>query len=106
VPAGTAAPLPGCTGSPTLCSPVGPFGLLRLPGNSVADPDPVPFLHLVSGIRDGLNPGMNNPDHISARLEIIFWVKILNFFDADPDPLSGIQNLVDPGSGIRDGKKF
>jgi hypothetical protein len=27
---------------------------------------------------------MNNPDHISESLEIIFWVKILKFFDADP----------------------
>jgi hypothetical protein len=35
---------------------------------------------------------MNNPDHISNSLEIVFWVKILKFFDGDP------------GSGIRDGK--
>jgi hypothetical protein len=27
---------------------------------------------------------MNNPDHISERLETIFWVKIHKFFDADP----------------------
>ncbi len=27
---------------------------------------------------------MNSPDHISGRLETIFWVKILEFFDADP----------------------
>jgi hypothetical protein len=27
---------------------------------------------------------MNNPDHISERLETNFWVKILKFFDADP----------------------
>ncbi len=27
---------------------------------------------------------MNNPDHISKRLERIFRVKILKFFDADP----------------------
>jgi hypothetical protein len=27
---------------------------------------------------------MYNPDHISESLEIIFWVKILKFFDADP----------------------
>jgi hypothetical protein len=26
---------------------------------------------------------MNNPDLISKRLETIFWVKILKFFDAD-----------------------
>jgi hypothetical protein len=31
----------------------------------------------------GKNPGsMNNPDHISERLETIFWLK---FFDADAD---------------------
>jgi hypothetical protein len=36
---------------------------------------------------------MNNPDHISESLETIFWVKILKFFDADPE------------AGIRDGKK-
>jgi hypothetical protein len=39
--------------------------------------------------------GMNNPDHIPypRSLETIFWVKILKFFD------------VDPGGGIRYGKK-
>jgi hypothetical protein len=36
--------------------------------------------------------GMNNPDHISERLETIFWVKIIKFFDGDP----GRENL-DPG---------
>jgi hypothetical protein len=35
---------------------------------------------------------MNKPDHISESLKTIFWVKILKFFDADPE------------SGIRDGK--
>ncbi len=29
---------------------------------------------------------MKNPDHISESLETIFWIKILKFFDADPDP--------------------
>jgi hypothetical protein len=38
---------------------------------------------------------------IYVRLETIFWVKILKFFDADP----GWKNL-EPGSGIRDGKKY
>jgi hypothetical protein len=28
---------------------------------------------------------MNNPDHISESLETIFWVKILEFFDAVRD---------------------
>jgi hypothetical protein len=27
-------------------------------------------------------------------------VKIFNFFDADPDPMSGFRNLFDPGSGM------
>jgi hypothetical protein len=42
---------------------------------------------------------MNAPDHIFESLETIFWVKILKFFDADPDPGSG--NLIDPGSGMK-----
>jgi hypothetical protein len=41
---------------------------------------------------------MNIPDHISESLETIFWVKILDFFDADTDPGSG--NLFDPVSGM------
>jgi hypothetical protein len=28
---------------------------------------------------------MNIPDHISERLETIFWLKMLKFFDADPE---------------------
>jgi hypothetical protein len=42
--------------------------------------------------------GMNIPDHISQRLETIFWVKILQFCDADSDAGSG--NLFDTGSGM------
>jgi hypothetical protein len=30
--------------------------------------------------------GMNIPDHIPGSLETIFGLKILKFFDADPDP--------------------
>jgi hypothetical protein len=41
--------------------------------------------------------GMNNPDHISESLETIFWMKILKFFDADPDPGSGIFLTLNPG---------
>jgi hypothetical protein len=41
---------------------------------------------------------MNNPDHISERIETIFLVKILKFFDADP------AGIFYPGAGIRDGK--
>jgi hypothetical protein len=39
---------------------------------------------------------MNISDHISESLEIIFWVKILKFFDADPDP--------DPRSGMEENR--
>jgi hypothetical protein len=45
---------------------------------------------------------MHNPDNIFDSLELIFWEKILKFFDADPDPGSGI--FFEPGSGIRNGK--
>jgi hypothetical protein len=38
---------------------------------------------------------MNILDYITESLETNFWVKILEFFDADPDPGSG--NLFDPG---------
>ncbi len=41
--------------------------------------------------------GLNNPDHISESLKTISWVKMLNFFDADP----GWKKF---GSEIRDGK--
>jgi hypothetical protein len=49
--------------------------------------------------------GINIPDHISESFETIFWVKILKFFDVDPNP--GIFLTRDPGlkkfgSGIRD----
>jgi hypothetical protein len=36
------------------------------------------------GKKSGSGSGMNNPDHISKSLEIIFWVKILKFFVPDP----------------------
>jgi hypothetical protein len=52
------------------------------------------------------DPGMNIPDHISESLETIFWVKILEFFDADAARDPGIFVIRDPGwkkfgSGIR-----
>jgi hypothetical protein len=40
---------------------------------------------------------MNIADYISESLETIFWVKIHKFFDADPDPGSGIFLTLDPG---------
>jgi hypothetical protein len=54
----------------------------------------------------GSGPGMNIPDHISKSIETIFWVKIIKFFDADPES----ENLFDPGSGMEkdriwDGKR-
>ncbi len=53
-------------------------------------------------IRDGLKSrfgsGMNISDHIFKGLETIFWVKILKFFDADPD--SWIFLTLDPGFGV------
>ncbi len=51
------------------------------------DPDP------------GSESGMNNPDHISASLETIFWVKTLKFFDAAPG--SEMEKIW-----IRDGKNL
>jgi hypothetical protein len=39
----------------------------------------------------------NSPDHISQSLKIIFWVKILKVFYADPG--YGMEKI-----GIRDGK--
>jgi hypothetical protein len=36
------------------------------------------------GKKSGSGSGMNNPDHISETLEIIYWVKILKFFDVVP----------------------
>jgi hypothetical protein len=70
---------------------------------SVADPGSGAFL----------TPGSRIfiPDHISERLETIFWLKTLKFFDADPgsvifDPESGKEkfgfgiNIPDPQNCI------
>jgi hypothetical protein len=45
----------------------------------------------------GFGYGMNIPDHISESLETIFGLKILKFFDMDPDPGSGIFLTLDRG---------
>jgi hypothetical protein len=45
----------------------------------------------------GSESGMNILYHISESFELIFWVK-------NPLSGSGIRNLFDPGSGIREGK--
>jgi hypothetical protein len=52
------------------------------PYTSVVDPDLDPGW--VKKSKPG--SGMNIPDHISKSLETIFLIKILKFFDADPDP--------------------
>ncbi len=64
----------------------------------------MPFLLLDPGSgmskKSGPGSGMNNPDHISENLKIIFCVKKPKFFDADPGWKkfgSGMENL---GSGI------
>jgi hypothetical protein len=49
------------------------------------------------GKKSASSSGINNPDHISESLQTIFWVKILKFFYADPDPGSGIFLTLDPG---------
>ncbi len=41
---------------------------------------------------------MNSSDHISERLETIFWVKNTNYFLRIRDP-GGIFLTLDPGSG-------
>jgi hypothetical protein len=48
------------------------------------------------GKKSGSESGMNNPGHFSESLETIFWVKILQFVDADP----GWKKNSDQGSGI------
>jgi hypothetical protein len=44
--------------------------------------------------------GMNIPDLVFANLVSDFGLKILEFFDADPDQGSGILSTLDPGSEI------
>jgi hypothetical protein len=66
---------------------------------SVADPDPGSDAFLTPGSGMRTESGMNNPDHISESLVTIFWVKILKFFDADPE-----SEMKKIRSGIRDGK--
>jgi hypothetical protein len=48
------------------------------------------------GKKSGSGFGMNN-NHISENLETIFWVKILQFFDADPGSGMGKILVRDPG---------
>ncbi len=48
--------------------------------HSVADPD------LGSGAFLTPGSGMNIPDHFSESLQTILGLKVLQFFDVDPDP--------------------
>ncbi len=81
----------------------------------IHDPGFGAFLTPVSGIWDpgwvkNQDPdpesgfGINIPDRVSASLETIFWIKIHKFFWCGSG--SGIWNLFDPGSKMRDVKKF
>ncbi len=83
----------------------------RTISDSFADPDPGSgaFLSPGSGIgkKSGSGSGMNNPDDFPSAKKQFFWVKICQFFDADPG--SGMEKIriLDPrwkkfGSGIRD----
>jgi hypothetical protein len=47
------------------------------------------------GKKSGSGSGMNNPDHISERLETIFLVKILPFLIRIRD-----GKIMEPGSGM------
>jgi hypothetical protein len=49
------------------------------------------------GNKSGSGSRINNPDHYSESVETIFWVKILKYFDADPDLGSEIILTRDPG---------
>jgi hypothetical protein len=48
------------------------------------------------GKKSGTGSGMNNPNHIFESLETIFWIKILNFFDADPGSRMEEIRIRDP----------
>jgi hypothetical protein len=63
--------------------------------SSVVDPDPGSGNFLTPG--SGMGKKSTIPDHISECLETVFWVKILEFLDADVDPRSGIFLSLDPG---------
>jgi hypothetical protein len=66
--------------------------------------DPVVFWPLDPGSGSVIRDGMNIQYYFSEGLETVFRVKILEFFDADPDPGSKIWiwygKIRDPRSGI------
>jgi hypothetical protein len=47
------------------------------------------------GKKSGSGSGINNPDHISESSETVFYVKLLEFFDAESG--SGMKKF---GSGM------
>jgi hypothetical protein len=44
--------------------------------------------------------GMNIPDHFSGSFETVLMLKMLKFFDVDPDPGYGVFLTLDPGFGL------
>jgi hypothetical protein len=58
---------------------------------NVTNPDPGSGM----GKKSRSESGMTIPDHNFKSLKTIVWVKILKFFNADPDP-----GILDPGSGM------
>ncbi len=60
---------------------------------SVADPGSGAFFTPGSGMgkKSGSGSGMNQPDHIYESSETVLWVKILEFFYADPG--SGMEKI-------------
>jgi hypothetical protein len=47
---------------------------------------------------------MNSPDHISESLETILWIKILEFFDADPG--TGMEKIRIRDKHLGAGSRF
>jgi hypothetical protein len=54
------------------------------------------------GDKSGYGSGMNNLNHISESFKKFFWVKILKFFDADPEWRKFGSGIQDPGCKISD----
>ncbi len=72
--------------------------------SSVADPDPGSgaFLTPGSGMEKNPEPGSRTRDLIFENLVSVFWV--INTWTLWCGSGSGVRDLVNPGSGIRDGK--
>jgi hypothetical protein len=51
------------------------------------------------GKKSGAGIRIRDPDHISESLETIFWVKILQFFYADPGSGMKKNRIRDPRIG-------